>query len=69
MKSGWEHFWTKSGYLALKEAPAAAFIAQLAEVEEFAVLVTHDYGEDTAAVFNVRHLDAALASDDVGWDC
>ena len=68
MKSGWEHS-TANAYLVLKEAPAASFIGQLAEVEEFAVLVTHDYGEDTAAVFDVRYLNAALASDDVGWDC
>lgn len=69
IKSGWKHYPSTGGYLVLEQAPAAAFIQQLSEVEEFAVLVTHDFGEDTAAVFDVRHLDAALASDTVGWDC
>ena len=69
MKSGWDHYSTSSGYLVLRQSPAAALIGQLAEVEEFAVLVTHDWGEDTAAVFDVRYLNAALASDTVGWDC
>lgn len=67
MKSGWKHYLSTGGYLVLEQAPAAAFIEQLSEVEEFAVLITHDSGEDTAAVFDVRYLDAALSS--VGWDC
>ena len=67
MKSGWKHYLSTWGYLVLEQAPAAAFIQQLSEVEEFAVLVTHDSGEDTAAVFDVRHLNAALGS--AGWDC
>ena len=62
MKSGWKHYPTLTGYVVLEQAPAAAFIQQLSEVEEFAVLVTHDSGEDTAAVFDVRYLDAALGS-------
>jgi len=69
MKSGWKHSSTVLGQVILQEAPAAAFIQQLSEVEEFAVLITHDAGEDTAAVFDVRYLDAALAAFDVGWDC
>ena len=67
MKSGWKHYLSTGGYLVLEQAPAAAFIEQLYEVEEFAVLVTHDSGEDTAAVFDVRYLNAALTS--AGWDC
>ena len=55
--------------MVLKQEPAAAFIDQLTEVEEFAVLVTHDYGRNTSAVFDVRYLRAALASDDVSWEC
>ena len=69
MKSGWKHYPSLGGHLILQQAPAAAFIQQLSEVEEFAVLVTHDTGEDTAAVFDVRHLDVALASFAVGWGC
>ena len=69
MKSGWKHHSETVGHMVLQQALAAGFIQQLAEVEEFAVLVTHDFGEDTAAVFDVRHLDAALASLVVGWDC
>ena len=69
MKSGWKHHSEMVGHMVLQQAAAAAFIQQLSEVEEFAVLVTHDSGEDTAAVFDVRYLDAALASRTVGWDC
>ena len=69
IKSGWKHYWNKEGYMVLKQEPAAAFIDQLTEVEELAVLVTHDYGEDTSAVFSVPFLRAALESDDVGWEC
>ena len=69
MKSGWKHHSEMVGHMVLQQAPAAAFIQQLSEVEEFAVLVTHDSGGDTATVFDVRYLDAALASNAVGWDC
>lgn len=55
--------------MVLEQEPAAALIDQLTEVEELAVLVTHDHGEDTSAVFGVVFLRAALASDDVGWEC
>ncbi len=69
MKSGWRHYPSTGGYLVLRHAPAAAFIDEIAEVEEFAVLITHDHGADTAAVFDVRSLSRALRSAIVGWGC
>ena len=39
MKSGWRHYPSQSGHLVLRHA-AAAFIDELAEVEEFAMLTT-----------------------------
>lgn len=67
MKSGWNHGVNENGFLVLRHTPAAAFIDELTQVEELAVLVTHDYGEDTAAVFDVRQLRQALEG--VPWDC
>lgn len=69
IKSGWLDRLNDSGKLRLWQTPAAAFIDQLAGVEELAVLVTDDYGVNTSAVFDVRYLSAALDSDDVGWEC
>ena len=74
MKSGWQHRLTESGKLRLWQTPAEAFIDQLADVEEFAVLVTTDYGHNISAVFDVRYLDLALYYDSLlgppsGWDC
>ena len=69
MKTGWDHYVSDNGNFVLRTKPAAAFIAQLTEVEEMAVLAKHDYGPDTAAVFDVRFLAAALASPKVGWAC
>ena len=69
MKTGWDQYTTGGPGLVLRTKPAAAFIAQLTEVEEMAVLAKHDYGPDTAAVFDVRFLEAALASPKVGWAC
>ena len=40
MKSGWKHHSEMVAHMVLQQAEAAAFIQQLSEVEEFAVLVT-----------------------------
>lgn len=69
MKSGWQHRFIDTGQLRLWQTPAEAFIHQLTEVEELAVLVTDDEGGNTSAVFDVRYLSTALASDDAGWEC
>ena len=69
MKTGWDHYVSTDERFVLRTKPAAAFIAQLTEVEEMGVLAKHDYGADTAAVFDVRFLKAALASPKVGWTC
>lgn len=69
IKSGWQHRLLDSGRLRLWQTPAEAFIDQLTQVEELAVLVTDDYGGNTSAVFHVEYLSEALASDEVGWDC
>ncbi len=68
-KSGWKDVLTDSGLL-LRNSPADAFITQLAQVEELAVLITDDDGNhDIQAIFDVRHLREALASDQTDWDC
>ena len=69
MKSGFNSLLDAEGTLRLWQTPAAAFIHELSQVEEFAVLITDDYGRNTTAVFDVRGLSAALVSDDVGWEC
>ena len=58
-----------SGDLRLWQTPADAFIRQLAEAEELAILVTDNYGQSISAIFDVRYLSAALDSADVGWQC
>ena len=68
MKSGWQHLDSSTlDNCRLWQTPAEAFIHQLTEVEELAVLVTDDEGGNTTAVFDVRYLSTALASDDAGW--
>lgn len=68
-KSGWKDVLTDSGLL-LRNSPADAFIAQLSQAEEIAVLITDDDGnQDIQAIFDVRGLRKALASDETGWDC
>ncbi len=66
IKSDWERkFLRKGRLLVLRQAPATAFIRQLFDVEELAVLTTYHWGEETTttATFDVRDLDVALASD------
>ena len=72
IKSDWERrFLYEGGLMVLRQAPVAAFIRQLSEVEELAVLITYHWGEETTATatFDVRDLDAALASDRGLWSC
>ena len=69
LKSGWRHYSSKTGALVLVQEPGAAMIEQLKETEEFAVLVTHDHGPNTAAVFDVRYLQLALDDPGVRWEC
>ena len=68
-ESAWTHYVGQEGHLILRKLSADALMGDLAGVGELAVRITHEYGEDTAAVFTVRHLNAALESDVVNWDC
>lgn len=69
LKVGLKHWSNKHGSFVLHEVPAAAFIDALKDVEELAVMTTHDYGGNTTAVFDVRYLRAALDSWTVDWTC
>lgn len=67
MKSGWEHYPSTDGYLVLRQTPAQAFIRDLAQVSELAIIITHNDARDTGAVFLVGFLRGALAG--VDWKC
>ena len=75
MKSGWkDEFEERSEYfgasIVLKQEPADGFIRELLQVEELGVMVTHEnHGGPLGAVFPVRWLSAALASEEVDWNC
>ena len=69
MKMGWEHWGSTSGHLVLRHAPAAAFIGELALVDQLAVLLTATGRNDDTAVFDVRRLEDALASYATLWGC
>ena len=68
LKSGWQHYPSTGGYLVLRQSPADAFIRELKQVDELALLLTHDDAHDTTAVFSVQGLPYVLAND-VDWDC
>ena len=67
-KIGWDSTVTAAGNLELWKVPAVAFIRELGEVEEVALLLTtDDFPKLVTATFDVRHLRAALGAAE--WEC